>query len=136
MKGAVSGADWGFRMGYISYDDKLKTRARSLRKEMTRQERRLWYDFLRGHPVKFLRQKPIGPYIVDFYCHSARLVVELDGGQHYEEDGAAYDRRRDRFLREQGLTVLRLCNLDIDRNFSGICMEIDQRVRPPLRQLH
>lgn len=93
-------------------------------KSMTREERRLWYEFLRDCPVKFRRQQIIGNYIVDFYCHSKKLVVELDGSQHYGPDGAEYDRRRDGFLRDRGLTVLRYSNSDVDRRFRSVCEDI------------
>ena len=112
-------------------DPKLLGYARALRKEMTRQERHLWYDFLRGHPWKFYKQRPIGVYIADFYCPASHLVVELDGGQHYEGCGMARDEARDRFLGERGLTVLRFSDLDIERNFSGVCTAIDTAVRTP-----
>ena len=72
--------------------------ARKLRKDMTREERHLWYDFLREYPIRFLRQKVIGSYVVDFYCAAAKLVVELDGSQHYEEKGIADDQTRTEFL--------------------------------------
>ena len=91
---------------------------------MTGEERHLWYDFLNRLPVRFNRQKVIGPYIVDFYCASAKLVVELDGSQHYEEAGIAADERRDTFLAEQGLRVLRYTNVDVHRNFNGVCEDI------------
>ena len=98
--------------------------ARSLRQNMTKEERHLWYDYLRSHPLRFLRQKGIDCYIVDFYCHSAKLVVELDGSQHFEEAGLALDLVRDKFFEEQGLNVLRFSNSDINSNFDGVCTEI------------
>ena len=107
--------------------------ARRLRREMTKEERRLWYDFLRGYPVRFLRQKVLGRYIADFYCAAAKLVVELDGSQHHKEEAEEYDRRRDDYLERLGLTVVRLENADIDRRFGDICrllwhmMGLDER---------
>ncbi|MBQ3270812.1 MAG: endonuclease domain-containing protein [Clostridia bacterium] len=98
--------------------------AQKLRREMTREERRLWYDFLRQLPVPFNRQKVIGPYIVDFYCAEAKLVVELDGSQHYEEAGVASDRERDDYLSGLGLRVLRYSNADVNRSFDGVCEDI------------
>ena len=95
-----------------------------LRREMTKEERHLWYDFFKTMSIHANRQKPIGPYIVDFYIASAGLVIELDGGQHYEETGKEHDEKRDRFLREQRLTVLRYSNLDVNQNFSGVCEDI------------
>ena len=105
-------------------------RARELRKDPTPQERKLWYDFLRNHPLRFRRQQPIGPYIVDFFCPSARFVLELDGGGHYEEGQFQYDRRRDLYLEEQHMRVMRVTNLDIDQNFSGVCEAIERAVTP------
>ena len=102
----------------------LKPFSQKLRREMTKEERHLWYDFLKTLPVTFHRQKVIGPYIVDFYCAKPRLVIELDGSQHFEEAGAFADRERDRYLNEQGLRVLRFSNLDVNRNFRGVCEEI------------
>ena len=101
-----------------------KGNAQRLRREMTKEERRLWYDFFKTMGINANRQKPIGPYIVDFYIASAGLVIELDGGQHYEDAGIEYDTERDRFLREQRLTVLRYSNLDVNRNFSAVCEDI------------
>lgn len=98
--------------------------AQSLRKRMTREERKLWYNFLEELPVTFYRQKVIGNYIVDFYSASAKLVIELDGSQHYEQEAAEYDGKRDAFLTGLGLTVLRYSNLDVRRNFGGVCESI------------
>ena len=99
--------------------------ARVLRKEMTKEERHLWYDFLRQHSLKFYRQKPIGNYIADFYCLSAKLVIELDGGQHYEPSGQEKDRMRTQALESMGLHVLRFSNLDVMKNFEGVCQTIE-----------
>ena len=103
--------------------------AKALRKNMTPWERKLWYDFLRSYPVRFQRQKAIGNYIVDFYCAKARLVVELVGGGHYTEEQATKDTSRTKELEGMNLTVLRICNLDIDRNFRGVCEYIDLTVK-------
>ena len=103
--------------------------AKALRKNMTSWERKLWYDFLRNYPVRFQRQKAIGNYIADFYCARARLIVELDGGGHYTEEQAEKDADRTKELESMNLTVLRICNLDIDRNFRGVCEHIDLTVR-------
>jgi very-short-patch-repair endonuclease len=91
---------------------------------MTKEERHLWYDFLKGLSVNFNRQKVIGNYIVDFYCSSAKLVIELDGSQHYEDAGLKTDKERDLFLNSLGIKVLRYSNLDVNRNFSGVCQDI------------
>ena len=102
---------------------------------MTKEERHLWFDFLRKYPVRFLRQKILGNYIVDFYCASARLVIELDGSQHYEEQGQAYDRERDTILSGLGLKVLRFSNAQIDREFSAVCTAIDRAVQEQIREV-
>ena len=103
--------------------------AKSLRKNITPWERKLWYEFLREYPLRFQRQKAIGNYIVDFYCAKARLVVELDGGGHYTPEQTEKDRIRTWELEAMNLRVLRICNLDIDRNFQGVCELIDLAVR-------
>ena len=103
----------------------LLENAKELRKNMTRQERHLWYDFLRDYPVKIYRQKIIGNYIADFYCHSALLVIELDGSQHYMAEGADKDRKRTEVLEEMGIDVIRFSNREIDENFNGVCEKID-----------
>ena len=99
--------------------------AKTLRKNMTPWERKLWYDFLRYYPVRFQRQKAIGNYIADFYCAKARLVIEMDGGGHYTAELARKDEMRTKDLESMNLTVVRICNLDIDRNFSGVREYID-----------
>lgn len=106
--------------------------AKNLRKNMTPWERKLWYEFLRQYPVRFQRQKAIGNYIVDFYCAKARLVVELDGGGHYTPEEIGNDKLRTNVLNQMNLTVLRVCNLEIDRNFSGVCTYIDRAVKARL----
>ena len=103
--------------------------AKTLRKNMTPWERKLWYDFLRYYPVRFQRQKAIGNYIADFYCARARLVIELDGGGHYTPEQTGKDRLRTKDLESMNLTVVRICNLDIDRNFRGVCEYIDLTVK-------
>ena len=95
---------------------------------MTKEERHLWYDFLKDQPVTFHRQKVIGNYIVDFYCATAKIVIELDGSQHYEDKGKKADIRRDLYLNNLGLTVLRYSNYDINRNFDGVCADILQYI--------
>ena len=107
----------------------LTQNARELRKSMTKEERRLWYDFLRDYPLRFMRQRPIDRYIVDFYCASAGLAVELDGGQHYEPDAARDDAERDRTLAALGIAVLRIPNSEIWKNFAGVCERIDLEAR-------
>lgn len=106
--------------------------AKALRKNMTPWERKLWYEFLRSYPLHFYRQKSIGNYIVDFYCAKAELVIELDGGGHYTAEQAKKDELRTKELESMNLTVLRICNLDIDRNFRGVCEQIDMKVKSKL----
>ncbi len=107
--------------------------ARELRKNMTKEERHLWYDFLRKHPVRFTRQKIFGNYIVDFYSAEIKMVIELDGSQHFEEKGLAYDSERDRFFASRGVLVLRYPNNDVTQNFAGVCenilLHLEQRTR-------
>ena len=96
---------------------------------MTKEERHLWYDFLREYPVRFLRQKVIDQYIADFYCHAARLVLELDGSQHYSPDGLVKDAIRTERMESRGLTVLRIPNNAVTENFGGVCEYIDEIVK-------
>ena len=110
---------------------KLRKTAQKLRREMTKEERRLWYDFLKQLPVTINRQKVIGPYVADFYCASAKLVIELDGSQHYDDKGAASDRERDRALNQFGITVVRYSNNDVNRNFEGVCADLLRRLGLP-----
>ena len=104
--------------------------AKKLRRDMTKEERHLWYDFLKTLPQTFNRQKVIGPYIVDFYCASAKLVIELDGSQHYEEDASTDDRTRDQWLAAQGLTVVRYPNTEIMKHFPAVCEDILRLLEP------
>ncbi len=104
---------------------KLVPLARALRRSMTKEERHLWYDCLRLSRVRFYRQKVFGKYILDFYCPKARLVVEVDGGQHDEPEAKAYDAERTAFLESYGLRVLRIPNSEIHRNFAGVCEHIE-----------
>ena len=115
-------------------NSKLRPYAQKLRREMTKEERHLWYDFLRSLPVTFHRQKVIGSYIVDFYCADAKLVIELDGSQHYDEEGLAYDAMRTKALEGYGLKVIRFSNLDIDKNFEGVCAFIDDVIQQALEK--
>lgn len=103
--------------------------AKKLRKNMTNEERHLWYEFLRNYPVRFTRQKVLGKFIVDFYCAKAKLVIELDGSQHYEETKIKEDSERTEFLNGYGLTVIRIPNNEVNRNFHGVCEYIDAIVK-------
>ena len=116
----------------IPKDNSQLENARRLRRDMTPHERKLWYLFLRKYPVKIYKQRIIGKFIVDFYCASAKLVIELDGSQHYEAQGISYDTERSAYLEDLGLKVLRFSNRDVDRNFRGVCEQIDLIIRERL----
>ena len=116
------------------HNKQLVPLAKQLRKEMTKEERHLWYDFLRTHPIRFSRQKVLGKYIADFYSAEARLVIELDGSQHYDLGNMEKDRERTAFLKNYGLTVIRIPNNEINRNFRGVCDHIDAAVKQSLSQ--
>ena len=117
------------------HNKQLVPLAKQLRKEMTKEERHLWYDFLRTYPIRFSRQKVLGKYIADFYSAEAKLVIELDGSQHYENDNAEKDTERTDFLKGYGLRVLRIPNNEVNRNFHGVCEYIDAAVKQSLSQL-
>ncbi len=103
---------------------KLTPNAQDLRKNMTKEERHLWYDFLKGLPITVNRQKVIESYIVDFYIASCKIAIELDGSQHYDNDKMEEDRKRSEFLNSLGIKVLRYSNLDIKKRFDGVCEDI------------
>ena len=113
-------------------NSKLTGISKVLRKNMTKEEKHLWYDFLKQLPQTVHRQKVIGPYIVDFYCAGAKIVIELDGLQHYEEKGRKQDIERDKYLNELGLTVLRYSNTDIHDRFDEVCMDILHHINTAL----
>ena len=117
------------------YNKQLIPLAKQLRKEMTKEERHLWYDFLRSYSVRFSRQKVLGKYIADFYSAEAKLVIELDGSQHYEPDEMQNDADRTAFLEEYGLRVIRIPNNEVNQNFRGVCEYIDAAVKQSLSQL-
>ena len=108
--------------------------AKTLRKNMTKEERHLWYGFLRSYPVRFLRQKVIDDYVVDFYCHEAKLIIELDGSQHYEEKGLLKDKIRTEKIEIRNLTIIRIPNNEITKNFKGVCEYIDLCVQKSLHR--
>ena len=116
----------------IPKDNSQLENARRLRREMTPHERKLWYLFLRKYPVKIYKQRIIGRFIVDFYCAAAKLVIELDGSQHYDPEGLAYDSERSEFLENLGLIVLRFSNREIDREFPSVCEQIDLAIQDRL----
>ncbi len=111
------------------HNSQLTDNARELRKNMTKEERHLWYDFFKDYPVRFLRQKVIDNYIVDFYCSKARHAIELDGSQHYEVKGMLKDRIRTEYIEKRNIMVIRFANTDIWENFSGVCQYIDLCVK-------
>ena len=112
---------------------KLTGLAQNLRKNQTKEETKLWYQFLRHYSVRFHRQYVVGNFIVDFYCHKAKLVVELDGSQHFEKKGQESDAQRDMFLKKQGLSVIRIPNNEVNYNFRGVCEYIDEVVQTKIK---
>ena len=117
------------------HNKQLVPLAKQLRKEMTKEERHLWYDFLRTYPTRFSRQKVLGRYIADFYCAEAKLVIELDGSQHYDEVKAERDKERTNFLQGYGLRIIRIPNNEVSQNFRGVCEYIDSIVQQSPSQL-
>ena len=107
-----------------NYNKNLVKYSQNLRKEMTPQERHLWYDFLKELPVVVNRQKVIGNYIVDFYCASKKIVIEIDGSQHFEKTGQVEDEKRDKYLNNIGIKVLRYSNYEINTAFDSVCEDI------------
>ena len=118
----------------LKKNNELLNVARILRRNMTRQKN-LWYDFLRYYPVKIYKQRIIDNFIADFYCHSARLVIELDGSQHYTSQGKAHDAARTEILEKYGIYVLRFSNRDVDKNFEGVCRMIDRVINERIEDL-
>ena len=110
--------------GYLPRNSKLIKNAAALRQNMTKEERHLWYDCLRFCRPRFRRQEIIGSYIADFYCHQAKLIVELDGSQHYDQKKIEYDDRRTAYFHALGITVFRFSNADINSNFLGVCAAV------------
>ena len=113
----------------MHYDNKNKELSRNLRKNMTPWERKLWFCFLKEYPFRFQRQKCIDAFIADFYCAKAKLIIELDGGGHYDEAAAKKDQVRTKILETHGIKLIRFCNLDIDRRFYEVCTAIDHEVK-------
>jgi len=107
----------------------LTSFSQSLRKEMTKEESRLWYDFLKKQPFTVNRQKVIGKYIADFYIAEFKIVIEIDGAQHYDGENREYDRMRDEYFRSCGILVLRYKNRDINERFSYVCSDILRAMR-------
>ena len=113
----------------LLYNGKNIVLAKNLRKRSTPQEKRLWYDYLSKYEIRFQRQKAIGNFIVDFYCHKAKLIIEVDGSQHYTEQGRHSDEFRTDRLSEFDLNIIRFTNQQIDDNFYGVCEYIDEVVK-------
>lgn len=113
----------------MKHNSELTPLAQRLRREMTKEERKLWYDFLNTYPYRFRRQVAFGHYILDFYCSSAKLAVELDGSQHYSAVGASYDSLRSAFFEERGIRVIRFSNTDVMLRFRGVTEAIDSVVK-------
>ena len=113
----------------LKYNNKNIILAKNLRKNATPQEKHLWYDFLSKYEIRFQRQKAINDFIVDFYCHKAKLVVELDGSQHYSSEQREYDEKRTEYLKQQGIKVIRFSNLDVLKEFCNVCESIDAAIK-------
>lgn len=118
---------------FLNYNRKLTPNAKSLRKNMTPEERKLWYGYLSKYPIRILRQRVIDNYIVDFYCSKAKLVIEIDGSQHYTVEGMVYDRLREEVLKCYQLKVMRITNKEVRDNFYGVCLLIDHEVKSCLK---
>ena len=112
----------------LPYNRQMKPRAQEMRKNATPQENKLWYEFLRKHPCPFARQKTIDSYIVDFLCSSKKLVIEIDGSQHYTNDGLEYDQIRTDLLESMGLHVIRFTNAEVDKSFNEVCVAIQNYI--------
>jgi len=118
----------------LNYNKKNIALAKELRKNATPQEDHLWYDFLSTYEVRFQRQKAIDNFIVDFYCHKAKLIIELDGSQHHTEEGAKKDEFRTEILEGYDLKVIRFTNRQIDKKFKNVCIYIDSVVKASLEE--
>ena len=118
----------------LEYQKKNISLAKILRRNATKQEKHLWYDFLSNYPIRFQRQKAIADFIVDFYCHKAKLVIEIDGSQHGTEEGIEQDEYRTAILEEHGLRILRFTNQQIDKKFRVVCERIDDAVQASLQE--
>ena len=122
-------------MSEIMRNHKLLENARELRREMTPQEKHLWYDYLRYYPVKIYKQRIIDNFIVDFYCAKAKLVIELDGSQHFTPDGKHHDSLRTDVIEKYKLKVIRFSNNDVDRKFNGVCSVIDRTIQERISEI-
>lgn len=118
----------------LDYNKKNIRLAKNLRRNATPQEKHLWYDFLSTYEMRFQRQKATDDFIADFYCHKAKLVIELDGLQHDTGMGMRNDAIRTEILEGYGLRVLRIPNAEIDARFEDVCEVIDAVVKESLNQ--
>ena len=117
------------------YNGKNKSNSKALRRNMTEQERKLWYSFLRDYPVKIYRQRSINNYIVDFYCAKAGLVIEIDGSQHYSDMGEEYDKKRTEELEKLSVKVIRFTNPQIIYHFKDVCAVIDEEIKKRIQNI-
>ncbi len=109
---------------YLPYNRELGDRARELRKNMTAAEKKLWFDYLKTFKFRVLRQRPIDHFIVDFYCATLKLVIEIDGDSHFTENGIVYDKQRTLILESYGLRILQFTNQEVFNNFTAVCQRI------------
>ena len=116
------------------HNKNLTENAKFLRNNMTKEEKNLWYDYFKNCSVRFSRQKVLGKYIADFYSAEAKLVIELDGSQHFEKENRIYDEKRTEFLEQYGIKIIRFCNTDIDKHFYEVCSVIDDTVKQRYRR--
>lgn len=117
-----------YSKAFTGYNKNLHNYANELRKNMTKQEQKLWFLYLKPHPLKWYRQRIINRFIVDFYCSQANLVIEIDGGQHYSPQALAYDKERNTILQSYGLKVLRYTNNQVDYQFDAVCLNIEMNL--------
>jgi len=122
----------GDRFMHVKRNFRMLDQAKELRRRMTTQERKLWYDYLQKYPAKVYKQRIIESFIADFYCASARLVIEIDGSQHYTAQGKAYDQERSLIMQRYGIDTIRFTNSDIDHNFHAVCAAIDDEIQKRL----
>ena len=118
---------------FMVHNHNLTPRAQELRRNMTKEERRLWFEYLRNHPYRFRRQVAFGRYILDFYCAAAKLAVELDGSQHYDPEIMQYDQSRTAFFERNGIQIIRFSNTDVLQNLRGVCEAIDLAINDHIK---
>ena len=119
---------------HIKRNFRLLDQAKELRKNMTSQENKLWYEFLKLYPVRIYRQRIIDSFIADFYCASAKLVIEIDGSQHFTLQGKAYDEERERIMQQYGIKTIRFSNFDIDFGFQNVCTCIHEEIQNRIKE--